>query len=87
MLVSIPRELIEQIRNDVEWINSRASFDGILVKRHLEQVLSFKSNRLVDDKVKQVLKMYRHDGGQCFSEEDRSRLIKIFDEILELLSK
>ncbi|MFC1755946.1 hypothetical protein ACFLZK_01210 [Patescibacteria group bacterium] len=82
----ISEALVSLLENDLSWVKTlNTSFDGMLVKHHLDQLLAHEPEKVVVDKAIQALKMYRHDGRQCFSNEDRPELVILLEEILELI--
>ena len=74
--------LIEQLANDLAYIKSGMGFDGMLVKQHLEGLLTFKQGSAARVKAEEALKLYKFDGKCCFPEESKPRLAELVSGIL-----
>ena len=76
-------ELIAHIQNDLSFVmEMKMSFDGMLVKSHLEALRGYQPGLVIEEKVTQVLELYKHDGHQCFLDSDRLRIAQLLKEII-----
>lgn len=79
----IPDWLVSQIKNDVDWVKPQpAYFDGMAVKQHLDMLMLCDPTNAIKEKITEALRMYKHDGHQCFSDSDRPRLTQLLREIV-----
>lgn len=83
----IPNEILVQLQTDLDYVTNSVSFDGILLKIHLDTLIQFKLPDPLKQAVEEVLKLYKFDGRQCYSNEDRPRLSKLLGTIVKELQK
>ncbi len=86
--MNIPELLINLLKNDLAFVEElKSSFDGMIVKQNLESLRDCQPGQVIESKIESALSLYKHDGKQCFSNEDRPQLIILLREILAELTK